>query len=346
MIASTGGRAFWILDDIGLIRQYDSSIISKKEIHLYIPENAYRVSGGSALDKVISEDPIGPEPTGDAGKNPSTGVVIYYQLAQRKDSAATLSLEILDEQNNLVRRYSSKADEKFVSYPGGPNGEPLLTVKNGLNRFVWDLRYSTMPGVSGVYIEGSYIGHRVVPGKYIAHLKLGNQDKQVAFTVMPDPRIKASNEAYVVQHQLLSSIETGVKEIHLSVTSIRKAREQINYLLSLVNDQPDLKVVVDSGKKVVEIVTNWEEKLVQPRSQSYDDIINFENKLSADFIFIHGEADTNIPFVTDGQQQVLRELNDKWLLLKNELATIIGKHIGVFNKLCAEKKLEKVTVVK
>ena len=345
LIASTGGRAFWILDDIGLIRQYDSSVISKKEFHLYAPENGYRVSGGSALDKVISEDPIGPEPTGDAGTNPSSGVVIYYQLPQKIDSAATLSLEIVDEQNNLVRRYSSKADEKFVSYPGGPNAEPLLTVKNGLNRFVWDLRYSTMPGVSGVYIEGSYIGHRVVPGKYIAHLKLGNQEKQVSFTVMADPRIKASKDAYVTQHQLLTSIETGVREIHLSVTSIRKAREQINYLLSLVNDQPDLKVVVDSGKKVVEIITNWEERLVQPRSQSYDDIINFENKLSADYIFVHGEADTNIPFVTDGQQQVLKELNDKWSLLKNELTSIISKHIGGFNKLCSEKMLEKVTVV-
>jgi hypothetical protein len=117
-------------------------------------------------------------------------------------------------------------------------------------------------------------------------------------------------------------------------------------LLSLVNDQPDLKVVVDSGKKVVEIITNWEERLVQPRSQSYDDIINFENKLSADYIFVHGEADTNIPFVTDGQQQVLKELNDKWSLLKNELTSIISKHIGGFNKLCSEKKLEKVTVVK
>ena len=64
------------------------------------------------MDKVISEDPIGPEPTGDAGTNPSSGVVIYYQLPQKIDSAATLSLEIVDEQNNLVRRYSSKADEK------------------------------------------------------------------------------------------------------------------------------------------------------------------------------------------------------------------------------------------
>jgi hypothetical protein len=104
-------------------------------------------------------------------------------------------------------------------------------------------------------------------------------------------------------------------------------------------------MVVDSGKRVVEIITAWEEKLVQPKSQSYDDIINFENKLSADFIFVHGEADSNVPFITDGQQEILNELNGKWLALKSELESIISKHIGGFNRLCAERKLEKVTIV-
>lgn len=345
LLASTGGRAFWILDDIGLVRQYNPVIVAKNEWHLYSPENAYRVSGGSSLNKVVTEDPIGPEPTGSAGTNPSTGLVIYYQLPQKLDTASLLSLEILDAQNNLVRSYRSKVDEKFASYPGGPVAEQLLTLKNGLNRFVWDLRYSTLPGVSGVYIEGSYIGHRVVPGVYTAHLKWGSQEKQVSFTVIPDPRIKATAEEYAAQHRLMASIETGVREIHLAVTGIRKAREQVNYLLSLVNDQPELKMVVDSGKRVVEIITVWEEKLVQPKSQSYDDIINFENKLSADFIFVHGEADSNVPFITDGQQEILSELNGKWLALKSELESIISKHIGGFNRLCAERKLEKVTIV-
>ncbi len=344
LIASTGGRSFWILDEIGLIRQYDPAIAQKNELHLYQPEDAYRVSGGSQLDKIINEEPIGPAPTGTAGTNPATGVVMYYQLSAKPDTAAELTLEILDADNKLVRKYSNKPDEKFASYPGGPTADPVLNVKAGLNRFVWDMRYATLPGVTGVYIEGSYRGHKAAPGKYTARLKMGSQEKQVSFTVLADPRIRATAADYALQHQTLTDIEAGVKLIHNSVTDIRKAREQINYLMGIVDDQPAMKTVVDSGKAVVKIITAWEEKLVQPKSQSYDDIINFENKLSADYVFLRGETDSNIPYVTDGQQEVLKELNAQWAVLKTELQSIIRTNIGGFNKLCAEQKLEKITV--
>jgi hypothetical protein len=334
------------LDDIGLIRQYNPAITDKGDLYLYKPEDVIRVSGGSQLDKVVSEEPVGPAPTGTAGTNPASGAVIYYQLPAKLDSAAELTLEILDANNNPVRKYSQKADPKFVSYPGGPNADPLLNVKSGLNRFVWDLRYATLPGVTGVYIEGSYAGHKVAPGNYTVRLKIGSQEKQASFTVKADPRIKATAEEYSIQNQTLTAIESGVKDIHNSVTEIRKAREQINYLVDLIADKPDLKLVADSGKAVVKIITAWEEKLVQPKSQSYDDIINFENKLSADYIFLRGETDANIPYVTDGQLEILKELNTKWASLKNELDLIKQNQILGFNKLCAEKKLEKITVVK
>ncbi|MDO9373168.1 MAG: hypothetical protein Q7T76_02060 [Ferruginibacter sp.] len=344
LIAATGGRSFWILDDIGLLRQYDASM-KASGLALYKPEDTYRVSGSSQLDRVVKEDPIGPAPTGTAGMNPATGVVLYYDLPAKLDSAAELTLEILDAQNNLVRKYTNKANEKFSSYPGGPGAEPVLNANAGLNRFVWDLRYTTLPGVTGVYIEGSYRGHRAAPGTYTARLKMGSQEKTVSFLVKSDPRITATAAEYTLQHQTLTAIEKGVQEIHLAVTGIRKAREQINYLVNLLDDDKNMKMVADSGKAVVKLIQDWEEKLVQHRSQSYDDIINFENKLSADYIFLRGETDVNTPHVTDGQLEVLEELNDKWAILKKELQSITEGHIKNFNKLCADKKLEKITVM-
>jgi hypothetical protein len=43
----------------------------------------------------------------------------------------------------------------------------------------------------------------------------------------------------------------------------------------------------------------WEEQLIQSKSQSYDDVINFVNKLSANYIFVHGEAGGIIPYVSE-----------------------------------------------
>src|SRR5439155_556065 len=75
------------------------------------------------------------------GVNPSTGVVIYYQLPELKDSVL-LTLEIRDASGNLVHSYSSKKDSTYKKYDGGPPAEPVLSQTKGLNRFVWNMRYS------------------------------------------------------------------------------------------------------------------------------------------------------------------------------------------------------------
>ena len=155
LIAATSGRAFWILDDLSVIRQYKKDAAS---FAIYRPENAYLVNGSSEMDQPT--EPPEDEFTGAnkfRGVNPATGVVVYYQLPELKKTDE-ISMEIKDAAGNIVRSFSSKADEKYTKYDGAPKPEPLLPKAKGLNRFVWDMRYATMPGVPGVRIEGSYAG--------------------------------------------------------------------------------------------------------------------------------------------------------------------------------------------
>ncbi|HQQ83876.1 MAG TPA: glycosyl hydrolase, partial [Cyclobacteriaceae bacterium] len=150
LLASTQGRAFWILDDLGPIRQYQAT----RGFSLYQPEDNYRVFAGSPLDNVTSEDEDGPGRASMTGINPASGTVIYYELPAKMDSTAKLSLQILDEKGQVVRQFSTEKDKKFVTYPGGPSTEPLLPRKAGMNRFVWDGRYPTLKGVPNIFIEG------------------------------------------------------------------------------------------------------------------------------------------------------------------------------------------------
>ncbi len=348
LLAATGGRSFWILDDLGPIRQYDAKA-SKDSLLVYKPEDAYRVSGSSALDKVAEEeddDDAGSSPgrSGFAGANPSTGVVVYYQLPAKVDTSQTLTMAILSAQGTVLRTLSSKKDKKFVKFPGGPSPEPTLTVRPGLNRFVWDMRTETLPAIEKVFIEGNYAGRKVAPGAYQAKLKLGKQEKTVSFTILPDPRINATEAEYAQQQKTLIGIEDGVKEIHQGVNRMRKAQKQINDLVDLIDDKPNLKAVADSGRAVSKRIKAWEEKVIQPRSQSNDDVINFENKLSADYIFLKGETDTNIPYTTAGQQERLSELNAIWQPLKTDMNTLIQNDIARFNNQCRQAQLEKITV--
>ena len=347
LIAATGGRSFWVLDDLGPVRQYNEKA-SKDSLLVYKPEDAYRVSGSSALDKVDDEDDdessSGLGRNGFVGTNPATGVVLYYQLPAKVDTSQIMTLEVRSGQGAVLRTFSSKKDKKFVPFTGGPSPEPTLPMKPGLNRFVWDMRTETLPAIEKVFIEGSYAGRKVTPGTYQADLKLGKQTKNVGFTILPDPRINATAADYEEQQKTLISIEQGVKEIHNGVNRMRKAQKQINELVELIDDNPNLKMVADSGRAVAKRIKLWEEKVIQPKSQSNDDVINFENKLSADYIFLKGETDTNLPSVTAGQKERLSELNAIWQPLKNDMNDLIQRDITRFNAQCRQAQLEKITV--
>src|SRR5205085_2528975 len=180
LIAATSGRAFWILDDLNVLRQYKKDGPS---FAIYRPADAYIVNGGSEMDG--SND----EFTGAntfRGVNPSTGVVVYYQLPELK-KGDEISLEIKDAAGNVVRSFSSKADEKSVRYEAGPRPDPLLSKAKGLNRFVWDMRYPTMPGVPNVRIEGGFAAHKAPPGKYSLTLKIGGQTVSTDAEILANP---------------------------------------------------------------------------------------------------------------------------------------------------------------
>ena len=200
-----------------------------------------------------------------------------------------------------------------------------------------------LPGVENVFIEGSYQGRKVAPGKYTARLKTDKEEKTTTITILPDPRINATATEYLQQQQTLTEVDNKVKEIHEAVNQMRIVRSQVNELLDLLADTVKYKTVIDDGKRLVKKITAWEEKLVQPKAQSNDDIINFVNMLSADYIFLKGEMDVNIPAVTSGQQQRLAELNAQWMPIKNEYIDLQNQ-VADFNALCRSLNIEKITI--
>ena len=89
MIAATSGRSFWILDDLGLIRQYQPI---DNAMTLYQPEDTYLVNGSSDLDHTSSEFKGSQK---SRGVNHATGIVLYYNLPEL-EASEVLTLEVAD----------------------------------------------------------------------------------------------------------------------------------------------------------------------------------------------------------------------------------------------------------
>ena len=270
---------------------------------------------------------------------------LHYQLPSKPDSAMKLSLEIKDSKGNLVRRYSTEPDKDFVGgYAGGPSPDPTIPAKPGVNGFVWDMRYPPQTGVQDVFIEGGYDGHRAVPGYYTAVLNDGKQSKTVAFKVLPDPRIVATAKDYEDQHLLASKVEAGINEIHKSVANMRKLNKQLSDLQEQLSDTTKYKAIREQSAKVQKTLAKWEEALVQTKSQSNDDVINYINKLSADYVFLKGELDANIPYVTNAQLERYTELDQLWQPLKKQMQDLVNKDVAEINKLCKDQTVNKIII--
>src|SRR6185369_1747303 len=225
LIAATSGRAFWILDDLTVLRQYQTSAAA---FAIYRPENTYLVNGSSELDRTDEEF------TGAntfRGVNPATGVVIYYGLPELKKTDE-VTMEIKDSTGNTVRTFSSKADEKAAQWDGAPRPDPTLPKNKGLNRFVWDMRYATMPGVPQVRIEGSYAGHKAVPGKYTITLRMGGQSLATDTEILTNPLYRTDTATYTEYHQTMWSMENELMAMHRMVNSLYEKQKQLESLLN------------------------------------------------------------------------------------------------------------------
>jgi photosystem II stability/assembly factor-like uncharacterized protein len=325
LIAATSGRSFWILDDMGVIRQLKGSASSTA---LYRPDPAYLVNGGSELDRV--EDEFNGSNT-FRGVNPATGIVVYYQLPElKKDDQITI--EIKDTTGNIVRSFSSKADEKFVRYEAGPRPDPVLTKAKGLNRFVWDLRYATMVGVPHVRIEGGFAGHKGIPGKYTITLKTPAQTLSTEAEILANPLYPTDAASYADYHRTMSSMEAELTTMHRLVNSLFEKQKQLESLLSSLPATEKYAAIKKDGEALLKKMKAWDEDMVQRKSKAYDDVENFPNKFTANYLFMINATESDIPRVNQPSLDRLRELNAQWATLKARADEINNRDIPAFNK--------------
>jgi photosystem II stability/assembly factor-like uncharacterized protein len=316
LIAATSGRAYWILDDLSVIRQY------KKDpaLSVYQPSGTYLTNSSSELDSSDAEF------TGTnrfRGVNPASGVVIYYQLPELKKTDE-ISLEIKDAGGNLVRTFASKGAE-------GQRDERLLSKNKGLNRFVWDLRYSTMPQVPDVRIEGSLSAHKAIPAKYSFTLKLNSQSVSTDGEILANPLYPTTPAIYSEYHQTMSAMETELTTMHKMVNSLFEKQKQLESLLGSLSGEK-YAVLKKDGEALLKKMKAWDEDMVQRKSKAYDDVENFPNKFTANYLFLINQTESDIPRVNQPSLDRKKELDAQWATLKTRGLEIQDRDIPAFNK--------------
>ena len=265
LVLGTHGRSFWILDDITPLRQMTREI-AQSEVHLFEPAPAFRIRPDTNTDTPLPPD----EP---AGENPPDGAIIDYFL--RDGSSTPVTLEILDSEGRLVRRYASVDQPERTPLERQTELIPpywlkpwkALPTRAGMHRWIWDLRYpapfstqheypiAAVPGRTPRYP----LGPSALPGRYTVKLTVGGQSYKSTLTVKMDPRVKTSTagleKKFDLERQLASSINDGSK----AVSEARSVEEQLTKLNA--SGSPTLQDAIQSlNTKVSELLEGGKEK--------------------------------------------------------------------------------------
>ena len=338
LVVATQGRAFWVLDDLGPLRQL-SAAAAAAPAWLFAPTPAYLYGGAGGFGA-----------RGTLGANPPAGATFYYRLAAEPQDEQEITLEILDPAGQVVRRFSN-LDNPADDGAGGedspfrPRAPQKLPAKAGLNRFTWDLRGAEAARFKGLILWGGGLqGPRVVPGAYRARFTAGGAAQTVTFEVRKDPRVTTSPADLQKRHDLHAKIRDKLTETHESITRLRDVRAQ----LEAVGERAKLAgrdtSITASAKALAKKLTSVEEALYQTKNRSGQDPLNYPIRLNNKLSQLVEVVDAADAPPTDAVVQVYGDVVARIDAQLGALRVLLDQELADFNRLVRERELPAVVV--
>jgi len=335
LVAGTHGRSFWILDDLTPLHQITDEM-AKSGVYLFNPRDAYRMGGGSF-------------PIPHVGQNPPSGTVVYYYLKEKPEKPITL--EFLDEEGKLIRKFTSKKDEKEASQPSRPMffapPPSHIDAESGMNRFVWNMCYPDAERVPGAILwMGSLRGPVAVPGKYQVRLTVGEKTLTHMWEWKKDPRLATTQEDFQKQFDFLIEIRDKVNEVNTSIIKLRDVKKQIDALAKKIKDHPKTEEVVKAGESLKIKLKEIEDVLIQSKSQSGQDPLNYPILLDNKIAAVASVVESADARPTDQSYDVFKYFSDKADVELEKLKAVLEKDLPAFNALCRKLEIPAVMLKK
>ena len=320
LIVATQGRSFWILDDLDVIWQSLEEPMDSDALRLFAPHPTIGFGGGNGKSSHTK------------GTNHPAGVRLFFQLPPDVD-AATLTFK--DSKGTVIRSFGTDS-----------SGDDALEVKEGMNRFDWDLRCEKADDFEGLLMWwGTLRGPVVPPGIYSAELTADDDTLTANFEIQLDPRSEGTVADRLAQFEFLKSVRDKVDETHDAIRHMRAMRSQISGLLKRLEkeDHPSLfgkAEALDSSMVAIE------EVLYQTKLKSNQDMLNYPIKLNNKLAHVGSLASMGIYKPTDQMEGVKADLTAKidvqlsaWYWLRDE-------QIPAFNVLIRESEIDFIGVPK
>ncbi len=348
LVAATQGRSFWIFDDLPVLHQMMDAggFSAASQTKLFKPKEAYRWAGGGGFNL---------PPTATIGKNPANGVVVYYSLKAKPTT--DLVLEFLDPNGKSINKFTTRLPRPGAQ-GSGPSDQPQAgggdegffggaparaTTDVGLNRFVWDMRYTDATRFPGMILwAGQTQGPKIVPGNYQVKLTVDGQTLTESFEVKSDPRLSTTAADYAKQLDLSLKIRDKLTETHNAIIQIRDVKKQIDDLVKRVG--PQSRPIADGGNALIKKLTEVEEALYQTKNQSSQDPLNFPIRLNNKLAALMGVVARSETPPNEQSFEVYNDLVRQIDAQLGKLSAIMKTDVPAFNQMVKDQNIPAIVV--
>ena len=335
LVASTQGRAFWILDDVTPLEQIDARMLGQlgtTGMYLFKPRRTYRLGHHFSMPLML---PL--------GRNPPDGAIIRYELADTVNARLhPLVLEILDGAGQVIRRFTSapaqrqaRSSVKGVQVLPPP---PPVPAKAGMNTYVWNLRVGPYVPTSDTIRYVSQYPYRIAPGRYAVRLTYDGRSMTQDFDVVNDPRHPPHSPAqWQRQQRLLARLRAMANDIDRSVNRMRSIAQQARGLMRRADRAGHAGGVDAAGRALIARIARWEDQVPQPPLPHHvQDYVGYPSRLlTAPVMYLIHLVDQDPP-VTSADETEARSLEARWSAMKASMRRIETGELAAF-----EARLER-----
>jgi photosystem II stability/assembly factor-like uncharacterized protein len=343
VVITAHGRGFYILDNVGPLRQYGPEVTQTTDAYLFKPGDAIRSAGGATIS---------------------------YWL---KKPAQKLTLEILDSKSQVVRSFNGAApnaggsggrggrgdaatgagqagspaaaageDVAAADEEGGGRGRggpPTAPIAAGLNRFAWDLQYQPVIPFPGMVLWGATTnGPTALPGTYQVRLTVDGRAQTQPVTVKKHPYFSASDADLQEQFELASQIRDKVNEANSAIIQIRRIKQVVTDRMAKSSDG-DLKAIAN---RLTRNLTAVEEDIYQVRNQSNQDPLNFPIKINNRLASLLRVVETGDGKPVGNARPIFDDLIGELKAQTDKLQQSLTTDLPTFNRLAQRMGLEAV----
>ena len=130
----------------------------------------------------------------------------------------------------------------------------------------------------------------------------------------------------------------------LTSTRVLRIKSTLWHRHSALGDPLAAAAAAGECEAILKKITAWEENLITPKQETFQDVINFYNRLNAELLDLKNRVDVHDPRPTTGAATRLNDLTKEWETHKATLDKLINVEVAKFNEMYKQKAIPALIV--